>query len=161
MDAGSSGSVPTKIVIIEKICFFPNQKPPSAFSLAHPSNDTPGSNVPPKIPARSKTPLRSVKKGTPDVTPDESAAGAARKHKAGGGGGGAAGGQAPPHGDARAESASDTAQSTGPTNAASAKEAKKTEAVPVNPMPAVKTVPPSPKVYVRKVKGKAKKEHKP
>ena len=137
------------IVIIEKICFFPNQKPPSAFSLAHPSNDTPGSNVPPKIPARSKTPLRSVKKGTPDATADESAAGGARKQKGGGGG------QAPPHGDAV-----DAALPAGTTNAASGKEAKKAEAVPENPLPAVKTVPPSPKVYVRKVKGKGKKEPK-
>lgn len=138
-----------------RICFFLIQ-PPSAFSLAHPSNDTSGINAPPKIPARSKTPLRTVQKHTPEKNPDASSTGVPRKQKGGGGG------NTTPHDETRVESAGDAAKASSSTTASTAKEGKKSDAPESADvaLPSVKTVPPSPKVYIRKVKGKARKDQK-
>jgi len=90
-----------------------------------------GLHAPPKIPARSKTPLRSVKKGTPEVSLDEASAGApARKQKG-------------------------TGTVPAPATKVEPAVAQLKKAEMETPAP-----PASPKVYVRKVKGKAKKESK-
>jgi len=155
MDAGSSGSVPTKLYV-RTICFHSNRTSLCFFSGSS-FNDTSGINVPPKIPARSKTPLRSVKKGTQEVNPDDPAGGgvSARKQK-----GGAAENVTAPPPPPPPEAAMEAAQSASPASGA-VKEANKSDAVSTeNSMSAGKTVPPSPKVYIRKVKGKGRKDPK-
>jgi len=140
----------TSLFLIPHFCFFSG----SSFNVIV------GANTPPKTPARSKTPLRGAKKLTPDKNPDEQTpTGAARKQKAGGiGGGGIA---VSPPGETRTEVAMTEAPKPANITSSGSKEAKKTEAPESveNPlMPSVKAVPPSPKVYIRKVKGKAKKQ---
>lgn len=129
MDAGSYGSVPTKS-FKQNTCFHSNPNLSLLFLwLTH--NGTSGLHAPPKIPARSKTPLRSVKKGTPEVSLDEASAGApARKQKG-------------------------TGTVPAPATKVEPAVAQLKKAEMETPAP-----PASPKVYVRKVKGKAKKESK-
>jgi len=140
------------LFLIPHFCFFSG----SSFNVIV------GANTPPKTPARSKTPLRGAKKLTPDKNPDEQTpTGPARKQKAGGIGGGGGGIAVSPPGETKTEVAMTEAPKPANITSSGSKEAKKTEAPESveNPlMPSVKAVPPSPKVYIRKVKGKAKKQ---
>jgi len=116
-----SNKTRASILIQISLCF---------FSGLH-TTVTSGLHAPPKIPARSKTPLRSVKKGTPEVSLDEASAGApARKQKG-------------------------TGTVPAPATKVEPAVAQLKKAEMETPAP-----PASPKVYVRKVKGKAKKESK-
>lgn len=88
--------------------------------------------------------MRSGAKGPPDNNPEEKLTTPARKTKGAGKGGGGGGG------------ASDNAKTENPSPAS--KDAKKTDVPEVEEsvVPTVKAVPPSPKIYIRKVRGKGK-----
>lgn len=87
--------------------------------------------------------MRSGAKGPPDNNPEEKLTTPARKTKGAGKGGGGGG-------------ASDNAKTENPSPAS--KDAKKTDVPEVEEsvVPTVKAVPPSPKIYIRKVRGKGK-----
>jgi len=107
---------------------------------------------PPKTPARSKTPLRNARKQTPEANQEESLTTPARKQKQAGGGGGSSTEGKP---EAAPVSAKNVNQPPPPPS-----KDKKIDGAEVaeSLLPQVnKAVPPSPKVYIRKVKGKAKK----
>jgi len=108
---------------------------------------------PPKTPARSKTPLRNARKQTPEANQEESLTTPARKQKQAGGGGGSST-------EGKPEAAPVAAKNVNqPPPPPPSKDAKKIDGAEVaeSLLPQVKAVPPSPKVYIRKVKGKAKK----
>jgi len=147
------------------------------------SEDSGIMNAPtPKIPARSKSKERGVKRATPESRPDEStsstsstssSAAPARKTKGSRGGGGGGSGNSQPESvhkpDAAAASGGEKQtpssskkqqQQDAPESGAGAAAADGSGSTAAAALPAVKTVPPSPKVYIRKVKGKAKKDQK-
>jgi len=87
--------------------------------------------------------LRSGAKGPPENNPEEKLTTPARKTKGAGKGGGGGG-------------ASENVKTENTPSAS--KDAKKTDVPEVeeSALPTVKAVPPSPKIYIRKVKGKGK-----
>jgi len=119
-------------------------------------SDDSGQTAPPKIPARSKTPLRNVSKQAAENNLEETLTTPARKQKHAGGGG-----RVESPSERKAESAAAAAPGAGGKNInpLSSKEARKADVAETaeSALPQVKAVPPSPKVYIRKVKGKAKK----
>jgi len=113
-----------------------------------------GQIAPPKTPARSKTPLRTAKKLTPESNSGDTLTTPARKQKNAASGVG--GGEAEFQKDGKPVAVPETAKVACEVSSKGAVKVDKAEATE-GAVPQVKTVPPSPKVYIRKVKGKAKK----